>query len=105
MKKIIMLNLFFCSFSLFAAIPTMEGLFRNGSNETISGNLVVFDLLITEQPKIQEIEEKPRENFLKLIFFQDEDKSIKLFQFQYPDSQMSELKISHFAKILNLSGK
>lgn len=105
MKKIIILNLLFCSFSLFPAIPTMEGLFRNGANEAIGGNLVVFDLLVTEIPKIQEIEEKPRENFLKLVFFQDEDKSTKLFQFQYPDSQMNDQKISHFAKILNLSGK
>ncbi len=83
----------------------MEGLFRNGANEAIGGNLVVFELLVTEIPKIQEIEEKPKENFLKLVFFQDEDKSTKLFQFQYPDSQMNDQKISHFAKILNLSGK
>lgn len=105
MKKIINLSLFFCSFSLFAAVPTMEGLFRNGVNEAISGNLVVFDLLVTEQPKIQEVEEKPKENFLKLVFFQDDDKSTKVFQFQYPDSQMNDQRISHFAKVLNLSGK
>jgi hypothetical protein len=105
MKKIIILNLFFYSFSLFSAVPTMEGLFRNGVNEAISGNLVVFDLLVTEQPKIQEVEEKPKENFLKLVFFQDDDKSTKVFQFQYPDSQMNDQKISHFAKVLNLSGK
>ncbi len=105
MKKIITFNLLFYSFSLFSAVPTMEGLFRNGANEAIGGNLVVFELLVTEIPKIQEIEEKPKENFLKLVFFQDEDKSTKLFQFQYPDSQMNDQKISHFAKILNLSGK
>lgn len=88
-----------------AAIPTMEGLFRNGANENISGNLVVFDLLVTEQPKIQEVDEKPKENFLKIVLFQDEDKSIKLYQFQYSDAQMSDQKITHFAKVSHLHTK
>jgi hypothetical protein len=105
MKKIILFGLLISSFSLSAAIPTMEGLFRNGANENIAGNLVVFDLLVTEQPKIQETEEKPKENFLKLVFFQEEDRSIKLFQFQYSDSQMSDKKIAHFTKVSNLFSK
>lgn len=105
MKKIILFGLLITSFSLLAAVPTMEGLFRNGANENITGNLVVFNLLVTEQPKIQETEGKPKENYLKLVFFQEEDKSIKLFQFQYPDSQMSDQKLSHFTKVSNLYSK
>jgi hypothetical protein len=105
MKKIILLCLLTYSLSIFSAVPTMEGLFRNGSNEILSGNLVVFDIMVVEQPKIQEIEEKTKENFLKLIFFQEDDKSINLYQFQYSDSQMSDKNIVRFAKVSNLSGK
>jgi hypothetical protein len=104
MKKAILLWILSLT-SVLSAVPTMEGLFRNGSNEVIPGNLVVFDLMVTEQPKIQETEGKAKEHFLKLIFFQQDDKSIDLYQFQYPDSQMSEKKIVRFAKVSNISGK
>lgn len=105
MKKIIIFGLFIRSLSLFASVPTMEGLFRNGANENLTGNLFTLDLLVTEQPKIQETEEKPKENFLKLIFFQEEDKTVNLFQFQYLDSSMSDKKIAHFTKVPNHSHK
>jgi len=49
MKLLAIIIIFFMG-NLFAAIPTVEGLFRNGNNKDLSGNFVVLKFNITEVP-------------------------------------------------------
>ena len=48
----LVLSIVFIYFTInqtFAAYPTLEGLFRNGSNRELTGNMVVVKLMISKK--------------------------------------------------------
>ena len=85
----------------FGAVPTMEGLFRNGANPTHQGNVVSIHLL-TEQVYG---EEKRKAIYTKLIFFLKNDRSADLIQIVYHNKNMDMSSIVRVAHLKDLPGK
>ena len=50
MKKLRLLPFFLIPIFLQGAVPTPEGLFKNGHNRSITGNLIIINLMIEEVP-------------------------------------------------------
>ena len=46
MKKLMLMISIFITMQAKAAIPTMEGLFRNGQNKDLSGNFIIIKMMI-----------------------------------------------------------
>ena len=103
---ILLLSIFFTNIS-FAAIPTIEGLLRHGSNVDIATDTVAVRLKFekkTESPlnftAIKEdmtstivegeVENKETPIYIKLIFSLIENRPVSMLQIIYKDSQMGE---------------
>ena len=85
----------------FGAVPTMEGLLRNGANPSLQGNVVSVNIL-TEQV----LEEENRNAlYAKLIFFWKNKHSVDLIQIVYHNKNMDMSSIIKVAHIKNLSAK
>jgi len=63
------------SFSALAAIPTAEGLFRNGNNHDLDGNIALVDIVITEVENKKLLESTPVVN--SLLGAQKSDEAIE----------------------------
>jgi hypothetical protein len=103
--------------TVFAAIPTPEGLFRNGNNKDINTEMVVIKLKIEEisndgvlklekesQEDLKEVisANSQRTRHYKFIYSNEKDKSVDLIQVQYEDAQMkkeSVIKASYFKNL------
>ena len=83
------------------AMPTMEGLFRNGANPSYEGNMVSVNVL-TEQVFG---EDKRNAVYAKLIFFLKNDNSADMIQVIYHNKTMDSSSIMRVAHIKDLPGK
>lgn len=106
-SKSLLLVSFLNSFSLFAATPTMEGLFRNGANADIGGELVILRLqveeksndLLMERLKVEGNEQKLSEllqnekmpaKYIELILSPDSSKGFEAVMNEYSNRTFSE---------------
>jgi hypothetical protein len=74
-KTLLSLCLVLAAHSLFAAIPTEEGLLRNLNNPTPSGKVITIEMSIKDE-------------FYKLSFMLDKPGAVSMLQVVYSDSQM-----------------
>ena len=122
MRKKILLLCLISSFSLQAAIPTMEGLFRNGNSPDLNGELVVVRLMIEEnnneallrKVKIEDqepldetldpilLEKGDKSKFVKFIFSIERNNRIGVIQIEYANNQMKYSEIDRVEYIPNL---
>ncbi len=106
------------------AIPTAEGLFRNGSNHDLDGNIALIDLVITEVENKKFMESTPVVNsllssegteaaiernlmgprYLRFIF-DSHDKGFKLLQLDYSSSNHSDSNVTGAYASTALRGK
>lgn len=120
MKLLISMLLISFSFGAFAAIPTAEGLFRNGNNKEIEGNLVVLTFIIEEHlnkkllenAKISETTEKVEKNLLtetmkpryfKIIYGLESEDRIESILVEYDSPKLSAASVKdvkYFSNIL-----
>ncbi|RLA65054.1 MAG: hypothetical protein DRQ88_02650 [Epsilonproteobacteria bacterium] len=91
MKKLIFLMLF--SISLQAAVPTMEGLFRNGENKDLGGNFIILKMMVEEQGLSDDLEKKI--SYLKFYFSVKENNQIEFLQIHFPDGEMKKNSATH----------
>ena len=95
------LILFTCLFSLStnAAIPTFEGLLRNGSNEDVTGDTVALSFILehVSRPSVEGVEQDtiPLDPpaYVKVILTMNEREPINLLQVQYSAEGMSNEQI------------
>ena len=104
-KKSILILLSFISLGVGAAIPSVEGLFRNGHNADPSGELIVLKVQVSETKELDEIpmeetteeelkaniqEEKTKVSYYKFIFRYEGDQRLQLIQVGYKDGKMGK---------------
>ena len=103
-RLIIMIFLLISTSVLHAAIPTAEGLFRNGQNQDLNGNFVILSFIVEELPNqdllknnkvsdednetirntVQEKRAAPK--YVRLIFSLENEYRLDLLQLEYRDS-------------------
>src|SRR5690606_7556519 len=91
-----LLGLIFCIQSAWGFVPTVESLFRNGSNPDITGNVAILNLKITKMDPsgiMQEASNAPTEYFK--IYYTKLDEVYKLNQLKYTDESFDDKKIIH----------
>jgi hypothetical protein len=102
MMKALILSLF-VSFSSYAYIPTVESLFRHGSNPDVSANGVSFTFVVKKMnPGEKKVDvgdtstsiEQRAEDFYKVFFTRAAD-GFKVAQARYSNSQFSESALIH----------
>lgn len=107
MKILILLTILF-SFSSHAAIPTFEGLLRNGSNPDVTGDTVALSFILehVSKPTIEGVEPDSvplsPPSFIKAIFTMVEGEPIRLLQIQYAAEGMTNEQIIAVEKKDNL---
>ncbi|MCO4793796.1 MAG: hypothetical protein KC493_08795 [Bacteriovoracaceae bacterium] len=121
MKKLITLLTFLITIDAFTAVPTAEGLFRNGSNKDLSGNLIVLTFVIEEHvnrklldtskvsESTEEVEEmiskaKVAPRYFKVILGVEDEKRIESILIEYNNpkhSSNSVIDAKYFPNILN----
>jgi hypothetical protein len=84
--SIILMTLFLSSFSLSAAVPTMEGLFRNGANADVTGDTIAISIAI-EKISTEE-ENSTRPVYAKFIFSNNEKEPVRMIQVIYSNATM-----------------
>ncbi|MGE3608814.1 MAG: hypothetical protein AB7I27_04430 [Bacteriovoracaceae bacterium] len=91
MMKIVLIT-FFVSFQAFAYVPTVESLFRNGSNPDINvnGAAVTFSL-----KRINPQEGQKAEEFYKVFLSKAGGDSVKVAQARYNNNTFSESALDH----------
>ncbi|TNF27142.1 MAG: hypothetical protein EP319_12220 [Deltaproteobacteria bacterium] len=120
MKNFVIIFLFFQLSIAFGAIPTTEGLFRNGNNQDIEGDLVVLTFIIEENvnkklldnAKVSETNEKVEETlmketikprYFKVIYGLESEARIEAILVEYDDSKLSTesiIDVKYFSNIL-----
>ncbi len=98
MKIKTVLFLFIITQLSFAAIPTIESLFRNASNKEVEADTISINLTIEELTK-RENEEDEKQNykkFVKLLFHKNRYQTIELLQTEYSDISMKNDSLSYF---------
>ena len=100
MKKLILIISIFIAMQAQAAIPTMEGLFRNGKNKDLSGNLIIIKMMVDEVSLTDDLEK--RVSYLKFYFSVAEKNRIEFLQVHYPDGEMRKDSANHLYYAHNL---
>lgn len=123
-KQLICILVVLMSANVWAAIPTAEGLFRNGSNHDLDGNIALVDIVITEVENKKFMESTPVVNsllssegteaviernlmgprYLRFIF-DSNDKGFKLLQLDYSSSTHSDANVTGAYASTSLRGK
>ncbi len=108
--------------SVFAAIPTMEGLFRNGLNKDIGAELVILRVKVEEMNNDQLMEkvklegnedrlkelvekEKMQPKFLELVFSIDGDNRYRLIQNEYAANSYASKDLLRTEFVTNVRNK
>jgi hypothetical protein len=98
MMKLSLFLVLFCSQAL-AYVPTVESLFRHGSNPEITANGVTITFLVkrieaseknTESGDVSLLVENKKEDFYKLFFTKVNDEVMKVAQTRYANNTFSE---------------
>lgn len=102
--KLIFLSLVFVSSSVFGFVPTVESLFRHGSNPDVTADGVTLTLSVKRinqgEKTISNItdasllSDEREEDFYK-IYFAKKDETIRLVQVRYSNSEYSDKAIEH----------
>jgi hypothetical protein len=100
MRKLILIIALFVCIPLQAAIPTMEGLFRNGKNKDLAGNFVILKMMVDEMSLTEEFEKKV--SYLKFYFSVAAENRIEFLQVHYPDGEMRKDSATHLYYAHNL---
>lgn len=102
----LLLGLLLCTQAAWSYVPTVESLFRNGSNPDINGNVAIVNLKITKMDPsgmMQEEKNNPSE-YYRVYYTKLSDEVIKLNQFKYSnDSFQNEGNIVHRAYYPNFN--
>lgn len=85
MKYFLLIVLFLIASKSFAAVPSVEGLFRNPNSQEIDGNLIVLKAMI-EREATEEEYYKP--SFYKFLF-SIEDERVRFLQVEYSEGKMT----------------
>ena len=93
MKKLILIIAIFVCIPAQAAIPTMEGLFRNGKNKDLAGNFVILKMMVDEMSLTDDLEKKV--SYLKFYFSVADENRIEFLQVHYPDGEMRKDSATH----------
>ena len=100
------LILFLLSSISLAAIPTVEGLFRNGNSKTVTGNIALFTsmVLVSEDESLlkksiagslsTEEFKNAGGHYMKFIFFKENERKINVLQVVYDSVSMNDSAIS-----------
>ena len=83
----------------FSAIPTVEGLFRNGNNQKVAGNISILSAFVTnlededalkEMASSKKSPEQREGQYVKLIFFRVNEEKFQILQGLYDSAKMDE---------------
>lgn len=91
--------------SALAYVPTVESLFRNGSNPDISGNVAIVNLKVTkvDPSGIVQDEKNSNSEFYRIYYTKTSDDVLKLNQFKFPDQSFNEDDFVHRAYYSNFN--
>jgi hypothetical protein len=70
-----------------AAVPSVEGLFRNPNSQEIDGDLIVLKAVIQRESTDEEVTFKPR--YYKFIFGLEKENQVQFIQAEYSDGKMA----------------
>ena len=118
----VLFNLFVASQLSFGAFPTAEGLFRNGNNSDLTGNLIIVRLQIEEienrdlldnlkilanEEKVSSLEdeEKIPSQFLEFVFSIENEHTVEMIQVNYKKYSMKKASIEKVLYVPNLIRK
>lgn len=122
MNKRLLISLLISIFSatLYASIPTTEGLFRNANNAEISANLVMIKMNISSKPSNQLLEtpignlpeeqisetatEEEKKYYAKILLSEDGDNRVQAIQAIYDNAKMTDeslLDVRYFSNLQN----
>lgn len=91
--------LFFALFSqaAWSYVPTVESLFRNGSNPDFNGNVAILNIKVTKVDPSGIIQDDKNMNseYFRLYYTRTSDDVLKLNQFKYPDQSFTEDDFVH----------
>lgn len=90
----LLLVLFLFSAQAMAFVPTIESLFRHGSNPEVTANGVTFTMAVKKLNGSAE-GEVPVDDFFKIFLTRGSGDSIKLAQARYKDNSFSEGSLDH----------
>jgi hypothetical protein len=90
MKSIFIISALAFSWCLGAAVPTVEGLFRNGANADIQGDTIALSLIIENID--EESEDLPL--YMKVIFSNRENEPQRMIQVLYTEAAMENHQVS-----------
>src|SRR5690606_7231815 len=100
--KLVFLSLFFVSSSVFGFVPTVESLFRHGSNPDVTADGVTLTLSVKRinqgEKTISNItdasllSDEREEDFYK-IYFAKKDETVRLVQVRYSNGEYSDKAI------------
>lgn len=100
-----LLGLIFCTQTALAFVPTVESLFRNGSNPDITGNVAIINLKITKMDAsgmLEDTSNSPSE-FYRIYYTKLNDEVVKLNQFKFADESFNEKELIHQAYYPNFN--
>ena len=101
MMKLLLFSFFF-SFQSFAYIPTVESLFRHGSNPDVTANGVSITFMVkrveasdknSENSDVSLLAENKKEDFYKLFFTRVNNDLMKVAQTRYANNTFSEASL------------
>lgn len=102
--KLLIALLFYTQAAL-AFVPTVESLFRNGSNPDITGNVAILNLKISKMDPsgiIQDTSSMASEHY-RVYYTKFSDDIYKLNQFKFSDDSFSDNKIVHLSYYPNFN--
>ncbi|MFL5783232.1 MAG: hypothetical protein ACJ76H_01400 [Bacteriovoracaceae bacterium] len=99
--------LVFVSFSAFAYVPTVESLFRHGSNPDVTANGVAFTMAIKKVMAGEQAQpptgDQKTEDFFKVFLTKATGDNLKVAQARYKDNTFSEGSLEHKIYYSNFS--
>ena len=100
------LLLFFAlSQTAWSYVPTVESLFRNGSNPDMGGNVAIVNLKVTkvDPSGIVQDEKNSHSEYFRIYYTRTSDDVVKLNQFKFPDQSFNEDDFVHRAYYSNFN--
>jgi hypothetical protein len=90
MMKLVILAFALNICSVFAALPTVEGLFRNGANADVAGDTIAISFIIEKLNPESETQDMTSVDpvFVKVIFSLNENEPIRMMQILYTNEGM-----------------
>ena len=92
-----LLLFFVLSQTAWSYVPTVESLFRNGSNPDMNGNVAIVNLKVTkvDPSGIVQDEKNSNSEYFRIYYTRSSDDVVKLNQFKFPDQSFNEDDFVH----------